>query len=335
MIASSEIVVLQAQLARMYTAIASLKEEVLSKSQASFDIMSEGPLAEIRQLRARLDALTGVTEAEENEPALWLRIEGKDVHWPEAPTSVLTALLDALRKGVQAGTEYIVRGALGTRPTSAIRSACDFRIIGLQTGSLRVGVRLPECDELESGDAELSRQASQALQGYVQVATWAASDEDSDELEDAVPDPQLRRLLLTQVKNLAPRPRGTVSRVSLEGRIIGAAKRISLDRDVHGRIDTAIELTAGSDEITDYRGDVREIDLDALQFNLRNIEGDEEKNLTCHFDVSLIDTATEALGRSVEVKAVVRKVSGVRGGRVTVLGLVIVDEPNRDSDGPS
>ncbi len=83
-----------------------------------------------------------VTDAEEDEPALWLHIEGKDVHWPEAPTSVFTALLDALRKGVQAGTEYIARGALGTRPTSAIRSACDFRIVGLQSGSLRVGIRL-------------------------------------------------------------------------------------------------------------------------------------------------------------------------------------------------
>ncbi len=100
-------------------------------------------------------------------------------------------------------------------------------------------------------------------------------------IADAVPDPQLRRLLLTQVKNLAPRPRGSVSQVSLEGRLVGAAKRINLTRDVHERIDTAIELTVGSEEISRLSlaaaSRDRSISIFAPAIHLRNIEGAEER----------------------------------------------------------
>jgi len=65
-----------------------------------------------------------------------------------------------------------------------------------------------------------------------------------------------------------------------------------------------------------------------LKFTLRNIEDDEDKDVTCHFDPALIDTAKEALDRRVEVDAIVQRESGprTRGRRVTALGLVILDE---------
>ena len=138
--------------------------------------MAEGPVDEIRRLQAQIDAYTGREAAEEHDADVWLRLYGRDIEWPEVPTSVLTAALDAFRKGVQMVAQLISSGQVTTRPRLELRRACDMRVVAFRPGSLRVGLRLP--DEPEIGFAASSEKSlgHQALVTYLNVAAWVSSE---------------------------------------------------------------------------------------------------------------------------------------------------------------
>jgi hypothetical protein len=96
-------------------------------------------------------------------------VVGPNIEWQSAPTSVLTSILDALRKGVQSVAEMILTGGLTTRPTATLKRSADFRIVALAPGSLRVGVRLP------SEEGEVPTAVARALSEYLEAAAWVGS----------------------------------------------------------------------------------------------------------------------------------------------------------------
>src|SRR5947207_620937 len=81
-------------------------------------IMAEGFLDHAQQLRREIEEYTGASVVEDAE--LWLSLKGRDIGEGEGPTSVLTAILDAFRKGVQSVAEFLASGLLARRPTAAL-----------------------------------------------------------------------------------------------------------------------------------------------------------------------------------------------------------------------
>lgn len=322
-------------LQRMYEALAHLRARTGGTGQ--FLLLSEGPLEEIRRLEETVAQLSGRAAAEWSEADVWLQVSGDHIVWPAAPTSVLTHFLDTMRKGIQSAAEWIVTGQLSTRPTKEIRSACDLRVVAIQPGSVRVGVQLPQLPQipkqasLDFGSAEPTRPtpaaaALSSLQKYLAVAGWAGSEDAPDSLASLVDDADLRRLLLTEVKRLVPRLRGDVQSVAFYGRLVERFGTVSLTRDVHKRIDAAIDLAEQEDVVEHHVGDLREIDLDNRSFTLRNV-GDGAYQVQCQFSPDLYDSALDALDRKVEVTGVRRTGEGRgRGVRLTVTRLDIVDE---------
>lgn len=125
-------------------AVAALKRDVLPLNRTRFALMAEAPVAEIRELRRQIDLYVGINSAIVEEAELWMKIEGPTIEIGEAPNSVVTALLDILRRGVQSVAEFMQRGAVGNRPTASLKEACDLRIVDWLPGSVQVGLRLPE-----------------------------------------------------------------------------------------------------------------------------------------------------------------------------------------------
>ena len=174
-------------------AVASLKREVLPVNPARFAMMAEPAVDQIRELRSGVEEYVGVTSALSQEAELWMRIEGPEIEIGDTPTSVVTALLDILRRGVQSVAEFLQRGAVGTRPTASMKEACDLRIVGWMPGSVQVGLRLPEIPAERPDVASPVEQAREALSLYLKAASWVASDDDPTELERAIPDAERRR----------------------------------------------------------------------------------------------------------------------------------------------
>lgn len=321
------------QLARMYRVLHDLRINVLPKSEQQFNLMAEGPLDEIRRLEGTVNELSGRPLAEASGAQVWLRIEGKGVAWPDASTSILTSFLDTLRKGVQAAAEHIFTHALSTQPTKEMKQACDLRIATLHTGSIQVGLRLPDPPRGEVRNEALLNATEAGLHAYLQVATWASSEADADRLEEAVRDPELRRVLLAEVKRLAPRPRGDVDVVELSGQAM-RGHHAKLTKGSHDRINIAIDATTAS-RTEQHVGELREIDLDNLTFTLRNVASVDAENravfeVACKFDQELLPSAIEALDRRVEI-AGQRVTNPSRGGRapLQVTRLVILDDEDK------
>jgi hypothetical protein len=224
------------QLGRMYRALASLRAEVLPMNARQFALMAEGPVNEIQRLQAQIDAYTGREAAEEHDADVWLRLYGRDIGWPEVPTSVLTAALDAFRKGVQMVAQLLSSGQVTTRARRELRRACDMRVVAFRPGSLRVGLRLPDQPEVEFAARSEKSLGHQALVTYLNVAAWVSSEGDLPDPTQQIEYAQERRLLLNVLKPLVPRPRGDVEGVEISSRLIPDGRTIRLTRAVYHRI---------------------------------------------------------------------------------------------------
>ena len=286
------------RLGSMYRAMAALRAEVLPVNARQFALMAEGPVDEIRRLQAQIDAYTGREAAEEYDADVWLRLYGRDIEWPEVPTSVLTAALDAFRKGVQMVAQLISSDQVMTRPRRELRRACDMRVVAFRPGSLRVGLRLPDEPEVEFAASREKSLGHQALVTYLNVAAWVSSEGDLPDPVQQIEHAQKRRLLLNALKPLVPRPRGDVEGVEISSRLIPDGRTIRLTRAVYHRLVQALDRPA-AEEVETYVGHLREIDLDHRTFTLRDVN--EVSTIRCTFQDDLLETARGALGRWVRV----------------------------------
>src|SRR5690606_20745796 len=117
-------------ISQLKLALASLRRE--TRSDASFALMAEGFVDEIARLEAEVNEAIGLYEVGAD---LWLRVEGQGIEGAATPAEVLTSVVDALRKGLQALTEYRGWGALSARPREAARQAMEVSVAALAPGS--------------------------------------------------------------------------------------------------------------------------------------------------------------------------------------------------------
>jgi len=232
------------RLGRMYRAMAALRAEVLPVNARQFPLMAEGPVDEIQRLQAQIDAYVGREAAEEYDADVWLRLYGRDIQWPEVPTSVLTAALDAFRKGVQMVAQLISSGQVTTRPRRELRRACDMRVVAFRPGSLRIGLRLPDQPEVDFAASREKSLGHQALVTCLDVAASVSSEGDLPDPERQIEHAQERRLLLNALTPLVPRPRGDVEGVEISSRLIPHGRTILLTRTVYHRLIRAVDQSA-------------------------------------------------------------------------------------------
>jgi hypothetical protein len=317
------------QLGRMYRAMAALQAEVLPVNARQFALMAEGPVDEIRRLQAQIDAYTGREAAEEHDADVWLRLYGRDIGWPEVPTSVLTAALDAFRKGVQMVAQLISTGQVTRRPRRELRRACDMRVVAFRPGSLRVGLRLPEQPEVEFAASREKSLGHQALVTYLDVAAWVSSEGDLPDPVQQIEHAQERRLFLDALKPLVPRPRGDIESVEISSRLIPDGRTIRLTRALYHRLVQAVEQPAAG-EVETFVGHLREIDLDHRTFTLCDVN--EVSTVRCTFPDDLLETARGAIGRWVRVSGSrPRKGKHAVSATLRVSQLEVIDEPGSGS----
>lgn len=318
------------QLGRMYRALAALRADVLPVHARKFALMAEGPLDEIRRLQTQIGAYTGVEAAEEHDADVWLRLYGRNVEWPAAPTSVLTATLEAFRKGLQTVAELISTGHVAARPKPAVRQACDMRVVAFRPGSLRVGLRLPDETDVEFGSHREKSLGYRALVEYLTVAAWVSSGELTADVAQPTDDAQKRRPLFNALEPLVPHPRGDVERIEISGPLAPDGRTIRLTREAHSRLLQLVDLTI-PEQVETYTGHLREIDLDRRTFTLRDV--DEVGSIRCTFADALSEVTRSALGHRVRVTGN-RPDKGKRGSGTSlhVSRLAVLADLNSSTD---
>jgi len=292
-------------LGNLYRALASLRNEFVHRPDV-FASLAEGPLAEITRITSEIEEYAGVSIAVLEPATLWLRLVGEKAHWRETSASVVTAFLDALRKGVQAIAAFNSSGHILGRPASELQRACDFELVAFHAGSFRIGMSLPDPPQRElfrvtdSSENELAEIAAEALHEYLEVARWASTSRDLSELNEVVRDAAKRRIALRAVRPLVPRTGGGIDAVELTGKAVASGAPIRVTHDASARLAVALEDAVADVEET-YVGDVREMDLDRRTFKLRNIKGSVVQELICHLAEDISPIISEYLGKRARV----------------------------------
>jgi hypothetical protein len=301
-----------AQLAQYREALGPLERSLalLQRDRAQlhpdrYALMAAPVLDDLLKLRQDIDDYLGVTAAIHASVPLWLKLEGPDLSLDDAPSSVVTSLIDILRIGVQTVAEYLVKGAVGARPTAKLKEACELRLAAWQPGSIQVGLQLPVLDPDLFEEMELSKMARDALRIYLIGAAWVGSEEEVHQLASVLPEAEQRRVVLNQIARLIPRPRGRLETVELSGRLVSGSVRLC--RKSRQRVREAIKETV-HEEIVRAEGILREIDLDERSFVLRDPDTDQETRCSVRPEATdLIEIAKSGLDHRVAVAGTRRR----------------------------
>lgn len=294
----TELATAQQALGDLYRALAALRKEFGESNSRGFALLAEGPLHQIAEIQAQIDAYTGAIVARQIHAPLWLRLSGERAQWGETPASVLTAFLDALRKGLQSIAGYNVTGKASGRPTLEIQNACDIEVVDFAPGSFQIGVRLPDPDQASLFSKELPTQAESALEDFLYAAQWAAGSQSVADLTSHFRDATKRRVVLRAVKAFVPRSHGGIDFVELSGSAVPGGATLQVSQGAIQAILQALESAVSTHEQS-FEGDIREMDLDRQTFRLRNVP--EVSEVRCHFGDDLYPLATDLLGKRVRV----------------------------------
>ncbi len=197
--------------------------------------------------------------------------------------------LDAIRRGIQALSGYLLHGFVPRRPTQEMIEMCDVGVDWVGSGSVRIGLTLPRPDEDNVQGARVAR----ASQLVLDALAWVGSEGADDTFAQVVPDSALRTVVLAEIARMAPPTRGTIRTIEFSGvRMDGAA---SLDRTSGAWIEAAI-VRLGTPPAEELAGVVRAVDLDRQMVVLRT---EERRRVRCEF--AFDDLVYAELGRRLSV----------------------------------
>lgn len=315
------------QLERAERALEALRHEVLPQNPARFRLMAESYVEQIRSLRAQIDAYLGIDLLLEEQTSIAIGLEGARVHLGETAVGVLTRTLDTFRRGLQAIVEHTAgtfqQSKAGGRRKKWIEQLCDPPLIAVAPGSVRLILGEPDTGTLFSEeDLELYRRNLKLL--FAGLA-WAAGEQSGDEIDD----PELRRSVLSIVRKLVPPRTGPVEAVSFRSRSAGFPKAVRLHDAARIRLDRELARLSESEEYTEVRGTIREVDLDARSFILRD-RCESCPELPCEYDEPLEPEVKAFLDEPVIVTGLLRR-SGKNSRQVMEVESIEPDPVERDS----
>ena len=123
-------------------------------------------------------------------------------------------------------------------------------------------------------------------------------------------DPKLRDAALSAVGQLAPSGHRGVSLLEIGGRALSKGAWRLLTPQTRQQVRSWLERPVASNEVIEFRGRVRAIDLDLRRFDLRRIDGGNLPDLRCIYPPSFDLPAKKWLDATVVVRGQVETYQG-------------------------
>jgi hypothetical protein len=237
------------------------------------------------------------------EPLLSLRAVGEDIQEGRVPGSVIRGLVEGAQKAIKMLAEYVLDQPIQTgRPPALIKRLFDLPAQRLAFGSFEIAFRSPLSgsailfDDLTAEDIRQEKEALQRVGDLLQIGlTWLSSTEANRASGAVGQNPDESRLILQAVKSITPSSQGPVREVEVRGTLIkNPVRPVRLNRDSRRSVNTALARTPGRESIVQLSGHIREVDLDRLTFDLREINSEVESRKFA-FDEDLIEDVLQAL----------------------------------------
>lgn len=253
----------------------------------------------------------------ELEPALRVRLIGSHVREGAMPARVFEQISE-IAKSLKTVFEYAARELLNTtgRPPEWIRSLYSLSAQRLAYGSLEVSFQqVRPQDQLEIPDGSSHRTVDDIVnEGWELLSRgldWLASES----YDLGAHDEAERRAILEALRRLSPNATGPVEVIEISGARVGGHQQVRrIDRKSSKRVRDRLASLSSPVALEVFSGRVRDLDLDKLEFVLRNIIGQkDDSELTFVIDDEQhLETAREAHYREVLVKVAAKRPSGTR-----------------------
>jgi hypothetical protein len=222
---------------------------------------------------------------------LLLHVRGPAASGPTPRVSVLTRLLGGTRDQVTRLAKQ-----LGGVTTVRVPSALDLGFVGLAEGSLYIGFTTDD-----DVDAASTRKAVASIAA---ASVLVAADQPLDALARRFDDPAERDMAVAAVRQLSPSGQAGITEVDLLGRNIDRPVSLTTATRRHARrlmaqppSPTQLRLALETKSLV---GTVRELDLDASRFEIRNVDGFPD-GIRCAHELGEQD-AKQLVDRRVRVK---------------------------------
>jgi hypothetical protein len=147
-------------------------------------------------------------------------------------------------------------------------------LVGVASGSLFVGFSATEA----TAEGDLTRRAVEAI---ATASTLIADDASLAVIAGQIRDPAERDMAVAAVRQLSPSGMIGISEVDLLGRSVQRPTSLTTDTRRHARGLMAQPAVPTQERVT-FVGTIREVDLDAARFEIRNIEGRPEDVRCAH-----------------------------------------------------
>lgn len=280
-------------------ALKALQKDLLPERQEEYETFSEAYIDYVYRLRYEIDEYLGLHAAEESAMPLWVRLQGPQIS-DRAPMSVLSGFLRDLRYGVYQVSKYNMmksRGPERRLQDSELRRLTNAKV-KVMPGSLRIGVSLPLGQMLIDGKT-IDDLPGDAIRKVLVGASWSANPE-TRKIEEILPDPIERQLVLSHVERLSSMRGGEVSSIEFRGKLL-KDRGFALTKESVEIVKKA-RMKELPGEMMTLEGIIREIDLDGRHFSLRIVSSSgEEERRQCVYDPVFEEDVKSRLDKRVKI----------------------------------
>jgi len=263
---------------------------------------------------------------------LLLQLEGTALKSHTPRISLIGTVFSSVRR--QVGD--VAHALCGVMNGGVLPKDVDLGLSAFAPGSLYLGFSLPDPTvEDENGERNvlgtedpLYKATREAIRTLGIISRRINEGVSPEEIEKDWPDPRIRDTTLSAIQHLAPTGRAGIDSVRLGGRGVPGADFTQLTPDFRKRVRGWIEHPVKSDEVEEFVGVVREIDLDLRRIEIRRLVETVVEEIRCVYPRELAAVAGKSLDAKVKAFGKVDRSADGKPKMLEIQRLEIVGAPS-------
>lgn len=261
------------------------------------------------------------------------RFSGPAVSDRDPTVTIVAGVFKDIRDQIRGIAKSIV-GLTGTGRTRW-PTELDPHLSGVAHGSLIIGVSVPSpADEDSFGQTSIpgiSEQVYESVRSAVRslavIARYVEQDRINEEIRAEFPDPAIRDTVMVAASKLAPSGRRGIESVSFSSPDVSTEEPAQLTPLSRRILNQSLSKPVRVSGDGQFKGVVREIDLDARRFELRRVQG--AGAIRCVYDPSQQELVRSILDAQIRVSGSYEAAENEQPRLISVSSIEVVRTPEQ------